>query len=1529
MSLMMEILPFVFALTAPQNALDARDPSLLAAIEGLVAADERRVRSGLGRSQIRQRFAGVDAHFASDGTTLVPRGASANPIRLTTLALARDGQRVELARVAPTITGEHSLEYRMDGITEWWRSREDGIEQGFTLERRIPGTGTLTLEIALDGALRTCVTDDGRTLDFVDQDAVALRLAGLHAFDCDGDPLATRFALSADGVTIEVVDDGADYPLTIDPLATSPAFAVEGNTPNAQFGVSIASAGDVNGDGCSDLIVGASNFDTGLAFEGKAYVFHGSASGLSGTAAWTATGGQANAYFGRVVSSAGDVNDDGYSDVVISAQLYDDDQANEGRVFVYHGSSTGLALSAAITVDGDQTDGNWGQALASAGDVNGDGYSDVIMASPTYDGPAGGDSGRMGVFLGGASGISTPVTVTIAGDQSNGRYGAAVAGIGDVDGDGFADIAIGASLYDDTKTDEGKVFVYPGSGTGTSSTASFTAVGNQIGVQFGNALNPAGDVNGDGYSDLVVGAPLFDSGEPDEGRAYLYLGSASGLATSASWTIEANQTNARLGNAVTTAGDVDGDGYSDVAIASLLFDGSVTDAGRVTLYLGASTGLGTTAAQTFSGTLSSEALGQSLAFAGDVNGDGLSDLAIGAQAYSNPDSGEGRVAVYHGTRSALATTFQWAIKGQQASARLGSSADFAGDVNGDGYSDVVFGIPSYDSIQLEEGRATLHYGASNGLTASNGWSSLGGQNGARHGSAVAGIGDIDGDGYDDVMVGAIGFDENQPDLGVARLYLGGSSGLASEASREIVGVESGALFAGAVSSAGDVDGDGFVDVLIGARGSNAGFTDAGSVYLYRGSASGLAEAPFWSSSGLAASEALGTAICTAGDVDQDGFADIVLAAPGANSSTGRVDFYLGGPAGPAGTPDVSVNGSATGQSFGQSVRDAGDVNGDGYADVIVGLLNGARIFHGSGAGFSSSAATSLAGESSIGGFGAAVGGGGDIDGDGYSDVIVGAPTQLDGQVAEGVAYVFLGSASGVVSPFHAKSQIDQDNANYGATLAGDGDVDGDGLADILVCAPTAENGFTDEGRGFLYYGSGDGGAARGVRVRMLRSDSVAPIAHLGRSFASTVVFDALGRSPFGRGKVSLFSEVKQLGAAFDGATVSSGDVDSGTSGATLSVASAALLDGLQKSRSRIGLDKTTIPFQPFLPWQTPSANGPQQADFRVGAATAVLVVSPTSEITVENFVGAADPRSIDVTVGNLGSGSLGFTIAESPAVSWLSETPNSGSGLVAGGVSGSVSLDFATAGLTPGTYTTTLTVTNASDNSDQVDIPVTLVISNPVFIPGDRLNATFDSPSQVIDADFDGLNGEILKLTFDVATAASTIGIRILDDQGATVVNTSAKLSTSKKVKKSIELAGAGTFTLRLTGPVAPINVGIVTSATFPANGTSVKSDLKVKAGKTKNVKFQAADGAILLFTLTGGTSGDLTLGATTPEGNVLDFTELAELQSNGTLKLDSYLLSETGTYTLKVTNNDSKTVNLKVTIAPDQPIGSATLSLP
>src|SRR3989338_8866950 len=149
---------------------------------------------------------------------------------------------------------------------------------------------------------------------------------------------------TARGIRIVFDDSEAIYPVTIDPLATSPAWTAESDQAGAQFGISVATTGDVNGDGYSDVIVGAPYYDNGQTDEGRAFVYLGSSAGLALTPAWTAESDQASAYFGYSVSTAGDVNGDGYSDVIVGALYYDNGQANEGRAFVYLGSSAGLAL---------------------------------------------------------------------------------------------------------------------------------------------------------------------------------------------------------------------------------------------------------------------------------------------------------------------------------------------------------------------------------------------------------------------------------------------------------------------------------------------------------------------------------------------------------------------------------------------------------------------------------------------------------------------------------------------------------------------------------------------------------------------------------------------------------------------------------------------------------------------------------------------------------------------------------------------------------------------------------------------------------------------------------------------------------------------------------------------------------------------------------------------------------------------------------------------------------------------------------
>jgi hypothetical protein len=319
-------------------------------------------------------------------------------------------------------------------------------------------------------------------------------------------------------------------------------------------------------------------FDNGEAFEGAAFVYHGSASGLSTTPNWTAESNQAGAEFGVSVASAGDVNGDGFSDVIVGAYQFDNGETDEGRAFVYHGSASGLSTTPNWTAESDQAFAQFGNSVASAGDVNGDGFSDVIVGAPLFDNGET-DEGRAFVYHGSASGLSTTPNWTAESNQAGARFGVSVASAGDVNGDGYSDVIVGAWEFDNGQTDEGAAFVYHGSASGLSTTPNWTAESNQAGARFGVSVASAGDVNGDGYSDVIVGAWEFDNGETDEGRAFVYHGSASGLSTTPNWTAESNQENAYFGISVASAGDVNGDGFSDVIVGAYFFDNGETNEG--------------------------------------------------------------------------------------------------------------------------------------------------------------------------------------------------------------------------------------------------------------------------------------------------------------------------------------------------------------------------------------------------------------------------------------------------------------------------------------------------------------------------------------------------------------------------------------------------------------------------------------------------------------------------------------------------------------------------------------------------------------------------------------------------------------------------------------------------------------------------------------------------------------------------------------------------------------------------------------
>jgi hypothetical protein len=427
---------------------------------------------------------------------------------------------------------------------------------------------------------------------------------------------------------------------------------------------------------------------------------------------WTAGGDQENSWFGVSVSTAGDVNGDGYSDVIVGAMGFENAQTDEGKVFVYYGSKAGLSKTPNWTAEGNQEGVLFGASVATAGDVNGDGFSDIIIGARTYtNGQQAG--GRVFVYYGSEMGLPGIPNWTASGDQEGDLFGISVSTAGDVNNDGYGDVIIGASLYDNGETDAGRVFIYHGSATGLSNTPDWTAAGNQAHIFFGGSVATAGDVNGDGYSDVVIGAYGFDYEQGMQGQAFVYYGSANGLLSTPNWTAEGNQGGACFGGSVATAGDVNGDGFSDIIVGSSDSCGGLED--RAFAFHGSATGLSAAPAWSAESHQNESDFGDAVAAAGDVNGDGYSDVIVGANRYDSGQEDEGRVFVYYGSEAGLSKTPNWTAEGDQAFAYFGGSVATAGDVNKDGSSDVIVGAWFYDSGQAEEGQAFVYHGQKNVL----------------------------------------------------------------------------------------------------------------------------------------------------------------------------------------------------------------------------------------------------------------------------------------------------------------------------------------------------------------------------------------------------------------------------------------------------------------------------------------------------------------------------------------------------------------------------------------------------------------------------------------------------------------------------------------------------------------------------------------------------------------------------------------------------------------------------------------------
>ena len=326
-------------------------------------------------------------------------------------------------------------------------------------------------------------------------------------------------------------------------LSSSPAATLPAPQGGGAFGVRVQSAGDVNGDGYSDVIVGDNAWC-------RAYVYYGGAAGLSSSPSVVLSGASGSG-LGHSVDGAGDVNGDGFADVIVSVP---DVNSNNGQIYLYLGSATGLATSPTLTIDCPA--GSYGGCrMAGAGDVNGDGYADMVVGLNNINGSV----GQAYVYLGGAAGLALSPAVTLVGPETNvgDAFGRWVAPAGDLNGDGYADVVVGADAEDDRSIGPdggltqpaGWVHVYLGSATGPASSPTVTLTGpDGAGSWFGRCVNGAGDVNGDGYGDLIVGAEAYDTGGP--GWAHLYLGTSTGVASSPAATLTGPSAGSHFGVSV-------------------------------------------------------------------------------------------------------------------------------------------------------------------------------------------------------------------------------------------------------------------------------------------------------------------------------------------------------------------------------------------------------------------------------------------------------------------------------------------------------------------------------------------------------------------------------------------------------------------------------------------------------------------------------------------------------------------------------------------------------------------------------------------------------------------------------------------------------------------------------------------------------------------------------------------------------------------------------------------------------------------
>lgn len=506
----------------------------------------------------------------------------------------------------------------------------------------------------------------------------------------------------------------------------------------------------------------------------------------------------------------------------------------------------------------------------------------------------------------------------------------------------------------------------------------------------GRSVSSAGDVNGDGFDDVIIGAPFAGpNGTQGTGESYIVFGKGTAFGSSVNLAgLDGTNgfvlvgTHGNAGFSVSSAGDINNDGNDDIIIGAYTARGDDFNSGESYVLLGKTSAFGAvTQVSSLDGAngfrLDGEGfgdrIGRSVSTAGDVNGDGFDDIIVGgAGGDYNYLGTNGQSYIVFGKAGNFSSIIDlvdldgsngFKVIGIDEGDLSGYSVSSAGDVNGDGFDDIIIGAKEADisSGFGADGETYVVFGKASGFSASFSLSNIDGSNGFqlngidssdRSGGSVSSAGDFNGDGYDDIIIGAsYGYSGGSSSVGESYIVFGKAGGFAAATSLStldgsngfrIDGVDAGERSGISVSSAGDINGDGFDDVIIGATGKNS---FAGASYIVFGKAGGFSAAfdlanldgeNGFQINGANSSDLSGYSVSSAGDVNGDGFGDVIIgsynASPGSTNGAGESYIVFG----IAPTASVTLVGSAADQT----------INGGSFDDVLSGLggadtLNGA------------------------------------------------------------------------------------------------------------------------------------------------------------------------------------------------------------------------------------------------------------------------------------------------------------------------------------------------------------------------------------------------------------------------------------------------------------------------------------------------------------------------------------------------------------------------------------------------------------